>query len=302
MSKFTQLIEQVKKLDKRKIAVAVAEDEEVLAAVRQAQDEQITEAILVGDKAKIVKIAGNHSISLDGFEIIHETDHMAAAIKCCELIRQGQASVIMKGLIDTAKILKAILNKEQGLNSGNLLSHVALLDLETYPKFLIVSDVAINIAPTLKDKVAIIKNAVKVARCVGIEKPLVACCAAVEKVNAESMPATVDAALLSKMCDRGQIPDCIVDGPFALDNAISEESARIKKINSPVAGKADIIIGNDIESTNYLYKALMFLTRAKAGCIVAGAKAPFVLTSRADSHETKFLSIVLAILSSSARG
>jgi len=297
MNNFSQVIEKVRNLQTKKIAVATAEDEEVLAAVRQAQDEKITEAILVGDQTKIKKIAEEHKISLHGFEIIDETDQMAAAFKCCELIRQGQASVIMKGLMDTAKILKAILNKEHGLNAGRLLSHVAVFELETYPKFLTVTYVAINISPTLKEKAQIISNAVQVARSTGIEKPLVACCAAVEKMN-EAMPATVDAALLAKMCDRGQIANCIVDGPLGLDNAVSQDSARIKKINSPVAGNADIILCNDIESGNYLYKALLFLAGARGGSIVAGAKAPIVMTSRADSNETKYLSIVLAVLSS----
>jgi len=301
MTRFKQLIEKIKELEKKKIAVAVAEDEEVMAAVRQAQDEGITEGILVGDTSKIEKIAADKNIPLDGFEIIHETDHMAAALKCCELIRKGRASAIMKGLIDTAKIMKAALNKEQGLNSGNLISHVAILELETYPKFLLLTDCGINIAPNLKEKVELIANAVRVAHSLDIETPLVACCAAVEKVNAQAMPATADAALLAKMCDRGQISGCIVDGPFALDNAISEESARIKKIKSPVAGKADIILGNDIETSNCLYKALLFLAKAKAGCVVAGAKAPIVLTSRADSHETKYLSIVSALLCSEDR-
>lgn len=298
ITNFNQMIEKVRKLQTKKIAVAVAEDEEVLAAVRQAQDEKITEAILVGDRAKIEKIATQHNISLDGFEIIHEPDHMTAAFKCCELIHQGRASVIMKGLIDTAKIMKAVLNKEKGLNSGNLLSHITAFEMPTYHKLLFVTDVAINIAPNLKEKVNIISNAVQVVRSCGIDKPLVACCAAVEKVNADAMPATVDAALLAKMSDRGQIANCIVDGPFGLDNAVSEESARIKKIVSPVAGKADIILCNDIESGNYLYKSLLFLAKAKGGAIVAGAQAPMVLTSRADSHETKYLSIVFAMLSS----
>lgn len=298
MDNFSQVIEKVKKLQTRKrIAVAVAEDEEVLAAVRQAQDENITEAILVGNQSKIKKLAEEHKISLHGFEIIDETDQMAAAFKCCELVRQGQASVIMKGLLDTAKILKAILNKEKGLNVGALLSHVAVFELATYPKLLTVTDAAINISPTLKEKAQIISNAVQVARSTGIEKPLVACCAAVEKMNV-AMPATVDAVLLAKMCNQGQIDNCIVDGPFGLDNAVSKESVRIKKIKSTVAGNADIILCDDIESGNYLYKALLFLAGAKGGCIVAGAKAPIVMTSRADSHETKYLSIVLAMLSS----
>jgi phosphate butyryltransferase len=283
------------------LAVAAAEDEEVLLAVRQAQDEKIAEGILVGDQSKIKSIAEEHKISLDGFEIINEPDQMAAAFKCCELIHQGRAAAIMKGLIDTSKIFKAILNKELGLNTGNLLSHVAVFELETYPKLLFLTDGAINIAPTLKEKAIMISNAVQVARSLGVEKPLVACCAAVEKVNAEGMSATVDAALLAKMCDRGQIANCIVDGPLGLDNAISEESARIKKINSPVAGKADILLFNDIESANFTYKTIVQLCKAgKVGNLIGGSKAPMVISSRADSHEVKYLSIVLAMLTSSA--
>jgi phosphotransacetylase len=168
--------------------------------------------------------------------------------------------------------------------------------MPTYPKLLMITDPGINIAPDVSAKAKIIDNGVKVARALGIEKPLVACCAAVEKVNVEAMPATVDAALLAKMNDRGMITGCIVDGPFGLDNAVSEESARIKKIQSPVAGKADIILCNDIESGNYLYKALVFLAGAKNATTVVGAAAPVILTSRADSHETKYLSIILSLL------
>jgi len=249
-------------------------------------------------KKKIRDVASEHSISLDNFEIIHEPDHLKASLKCCELIRKGEASVIMKGQVDTSKYMKAILNKEKGLGTGKLLSHVAVFEVETYPKLIFVTDAAVNIAPELNEKVTIINNAVQVAKSLKIEKPLVACCTAIEKVNAKAMPATIDAALLAKMSDRGQIKGCIVDGPFGLDNAISMESAEIKKIKSPVAGRADIILCNDIESANYLYKTLIFLAKAKAGAIVTGAAAPVVLTSRADSHETKYLSIVLGLLNS----
>lgn len=296
LKNFEEIKKKVKSGPVQKIAVVVAEDEEVLAAVRQAQDEGLVKAILTGNEASIRDIAKKHNISVDGFEFIHEPDHIKAGALCCKLVREGKANVIMKGLIDTSKFMKSVLNKETGLNKGTLLSHVALYELEHYSKMLIVTDAAINIAPNLDEKVQIINNSVEFAHRLGLETPLVACCAAVEKVNPEKMPATLDAALLAKMCDRGQITGCIVDGPFGLDNAVSEESARIKKVKSPVAGKADVILCNDIESANYLYKALLFLCKSKAGAVVMGASAPIVLTSRADSHETKYLSIVMSAL------
>ncbi|MBF0314667.1 MAG: bifunctional enoyl-CoA hydratase/phosphate acetyltransferase [Oligoflexia bacterium] len=286
----------------KKVVVVSAEDEEVLQALRAAKDEGIADGILIGDDCAIREIASKHHISLDGLEIIHEPSQAKAGELGCTLVREARAQVIMKGLLDTSKFMQAILNKEKGLNSmGNLISHVALFELQSYSKLLLVTDAAINIAPDLQQKSKIISNAVKVAQFLGREKPLVACCCAVEKVNA-GMPATVDAALLSKMSERGQIEgNCIVDGPLAYDNAISEESARIKKISSPVAGKADIILCNDIESANYLYKSLIFSANAAAGAIVMGASAPVVLTSRADSHSNKFLSIVLAVLAADNR-
>lgn len=295
---FEEIKKRVKSLARKKIAIAVAEDEEVLAAIRQAQDEGFGEGILTGDEGLIREVANKNKISLDGFQIIHEPDHLKATEKCCELIRKGEASVIMKGLLDTSKFLKGILNKEKGLNKGKLLSHVAAMELATYPKLLFVTDAAINIAPDLSQKVQILQNSVDVAHMLGIEKPLVACCTAIEKINPTDMPATVDAACLAKMSERGQLRGCVVDGPLAIDNAVSEESARIKKIGGPVAGKADILFCNDIESANYLYKTLIFLAGAKVGAIVAGAAAPIVLTSRSDSHLNKYLSIVLALVSS----
>ena len=297
---FEEIKKKLKSAGCKKIVVVSAEDEEVLAAVRQAQDEGIVSAILTGNENQIKEIAKQHKISLEGFEIINEPDQDKAAALSCSIIREGKASVIMKGLLDTSKYMRAILNKEKGLNSGgNLICHAAAFELPTYPKLLIVTDAAINVAPDLAQKAQMIDNTVAFASSLGIDTPLVACCCAVEKVNHKAMPATIDAALLAKMNDRGQIKGCIVDGPFGLDNAISEESARIKKIKSPVAGKADIILCNDIESANYLYKSLLFLAQAKAGAVVLGASAPIVLTSRADTHETKYLSIVLAALSSS---
>ncbi len=293
---FEEIKKMVKSLPAKTIAIACANDEEVLAAIRDAKDEGLADAILTGDEKEIRRIASEKGISVEDFEIINEPDMSKAATLCCSLVRENKAQVIMKGLIDTSKFMKAVLNKEAGLNKGGLISHVAAFEAPNYPKLLMVTDAAINVAPTLDDKAKIINNSVSFAHALGIETPLVACVAAVEKVNAKAMPATVDAALLAKMSDRNQITGCIVDGPFGLDNAISEESARIKKISSPVAGKADIILCNDIESGNYLYKTLATLVKAKAGACVLGAAAPIVLTSRADSHESKFLSIVLAAL------
>jgi phosphate butyryltransferase len=290
-----EIITRLKQQPVRRIAIAVADEPEVLLAARQAQDEGLTRAILTGDKSSIEKVAAEHDISLADFEIIDEKDHFKAALLCSQLIRDKKASVMVKGLIDTSKYMKAILNKEQGLLTGGLLSHITLIENDRYHKPLFITDVAINIKPTLEQKVLIIQNAVKVARMLGVTMPLVACCCGVEKVNPQAMPETADAAMLAKMSQRGQINDCVVDGPFGLDNAVNAHSAKIKKIGGEVAGNADIILCPDLLSGNFLYKSLMFLSHTRAAAIVAGAAAPIVLTSRADSHETKYMSIALGL-------
>ena len=295
LKSISEIVAALKQKPLSVIAIAAADDAEVLLAARQAQDEGLTRAILTGDKVNIEKVARENNISLDGFEIIDEKDHFKAAQTCTRLIREKRAQVLVKGLIDTSKYLKAILHKEQGLLTGGLLSHITLIENECYHKPLFITDVAINIKPTLEQKVQIIQNAVKVARMLGVVNPLVACCCGVEKVNPEAMPETADAAMLAKMNQRGQITDCIVDGPFGLDNAVNAHSAKIKKIGGEVAGNADIILCPDLLSGNFLYKSLMFLARTRAAAIVAGAAAPVVLTSRADSHETKYLSIALGL-------
>ena len=298
LKNFEEIKEKVKSLETKKIAVVAAENQEVLEAVREATDDGVASAILTGDKNKIIEIAKAHNISLEGMKIIDTPDPLTSAKTCCKLILDKKAHCIMKGLVDTSVLMKAIVDKEHGLNAGKVISLVTTFELKTYHKLLIATDPGITIAPDLKQKVDLINSSVSLAHSIGIETPLVACCTAVEKVNT-AMPATVDAALLAKMNDRGQIKECIVDGPLALDNAINAESAKIKKINSPVAGQADIILCNDIESANYLYKALIFLAGAKSGSVALGAKAPIILTSRADSHETKYNSILMALLHSS---
>ncbi len=281
----------------KRVAVVKAEDEEVFLALDQARKEKIAQGVLVGSKERIKKLAQELNIDLSAYELVEEDDPLRASLLCSQLINQKKADVMMKGLLDTGIFLKGILDRERGLSTGRLLTHVAVFEIPDFPRLLFLTDAAINIAPTLQEKAQIIQNAVDLALCLGIEKPNVACIAAMEKVNPEKMPATADAACLSMMAKRGQIKGALVDGPFGLDNAVSEKSARIKGVESPIAGKADILLCPDIETGNVIYKTLMEFARAKCGAIVLGTKAPVILTSRADSHETKFMSIALGVAS-----
>lgn len=292
---FNEIIEKVKQNDMKKVAVAVAQDEAVLRAVKDAKDNGIADAVLVGNHDEIVSIALKIGMDIKQYEIVDEPDVKKAALKAVELVSSGKADMVMKGLVDTATFLRSVLNKEVGLRTGKLMSHVAIFETEAFDRLLFLTDVAFNMYPELKDKVQIINNAVKVAHAVGIEEPKVAPVCAVEVVN-PNMPATLDAAMLAKMSDRGQIKGCIVDGPLALDIALSEEAAHHKKVTGPVAGKADILLMPNIETGNVMYKTLTYTTHSKNGCLLVGTAAPVVLTSRADSHETKMYSIALAAL------
>ena len=283
-----------------KLAVASAQEASVLEAVVDAYEAGIAEPILVGDPEAIVAAAaearGGLGVDISAFEIVPVRDLYASAAKAVELVKTGVAGFLMKGIIDTAPLLRAVLNKETGINAGHLASHVAVMEVPTYHKLLVITDAAINIAPDLTGFIDIIASAVAVSQALGTKLPKVAILAAVEKVNPEKMPCTVTAAILTQMNRRGQIRNCVVDGPLALDNAISAESARIKKIVSDVAGDADILIVPDIEAGNILYKCLLDLAQAKGAGIVMGAAKPIVLTSRADTAETKLASIALAAL------
>ncbi|EYE87506.1 phosphate butyryltransferase [Fervidicella metallireducens AeB] len=292
---FEQVLEKVKCGNIKKVAVAVAQDEPVLEAIKDAKEKGLADAVLVGDKEKIEEAAKVVGLNLDDFEIIHEPNNALAAKKAVELVSTGKADMVMKGLIDTATFLKAVLDKEKGLRTGKVLSHVAVFEVSALDRILIVTDAAMNIAPDLSTKKQILENAVQVAKAIGFEIPKVAVVGAVEVVNPDMQP-TLDAAALSKMNDRGQIKGCIVDGPLAIDNALSEEAAHHKGIKSPVAGKADIILVPNIETGNVMYKTLTYAANAKNGGILAGAAAPVILTSRADSPESKLFSIALACL------
>ena len=301
MSKnFDDLFSKLKVAEKKTLAVAVAQDEPVLEAVKAAKDKGIADAILVGDKAKIEEVATKIDMDLTEFEIIHEEDVKKAALKAIELVSSGAADMVMKGLVDTATFLRSVLNKEVGLRTGKLMSHVSVFEIEGIDRLILLTDAAFNTYPDLKQKVQIINNSVMVAKACGIENPKVAPICAVEVVNPD-MPATVDAALLSKMSDRGQIKGCIVDGPLALDNALSEEAAHHKGITGPVAGKADILLLPNIDVANVMYKSLTYTAPTKNGGILVGTSAPVILTSRADSFETKVNSIALAALVSEGK-
>jgi len=283
-----------------RIAVAAAQDVSVLEAVSDAWKAGIAEPVLVGSRDAIMKAAAaaceGRGLDISAFEIIQADDLASAAAMAVNLVRTGKADILMKGLLDTSVLLRAAFSKETGIHAGRLASHVAAIESPHYHKLLLVTDAAINISPDLYAFMDIIASAVKVARTLGVECPKVAILAAVEKVNPDKMPCTAMAALLTQMNRRGQIKDCIVDGPLALDNAISAESARIKSIVSEVAGDADILVAPTVEAGNILYKSLLDLGGAKGTGIVMGAAKPIVLTSRADSKETKLASIALASL------
>jgi phosphate butyryltransferase len=285
-----------KKTGPKKVAVAQAEDEEILRALEQARSAGMVEAILVGRQEKTEELASRNGIDLGKFELRQEKDGFSATLGCCDLINRGEAHFLMKGLVGTAQFMKAVLDKKKGLGTGKLLSHVAVFEISTYPKLLMVTDAAINIAPTLMEKAQIIRNAVDVAHSLGTKLPNVACLAAVERVYPDKMPATVDCASLSMMAKRGQIRGAVVDGPFGLDNAVSEESARVKGVNSEMAGKVDVLLCPNVEAGNAIYKTLTAFADARCAAIVAGTKAPVVLASRADSQETKLASIALGVV------
>ena len=294
MSKnFDDLLSRVKESKRKKVSVAVAQDEPVLEAIKAAKEQGIADAILVGDKNKIKEIADSIGMDITQFEVIHEPDVKKAALFAIQLVSSGRADMVMKGLVDTATFLRSVLNKEVGLRTGKVMSHVSVFEIEGFDRLIFLTDAAFNTYPDLKAKVQIVQNSVSVAHACGIECPKVAPVCAVEVVNPD-MPATIDASLLSKMNDRGQIKGCVVDGPLALDNALSEEAAHHKGITGPVAGKADVIMLPNIETANVMYKTLTYTSKSRNGGILVGTSAPVILTSRADSFETKVNSIALA--------
>lgn len=287
------LVELAKSKRKRKIAVAAAGDHHVLEAIANATSVDIIEPILIGDETVIREIAKKINFDLQNIEVINVPDAFEASLEATKMVGKGKAEILMKGLVSSGLLLKAVLNKEFGLRTGSLLSHVALFETPYYHKLLAVTDAAMNVEPSLEDKIDIIKNAVKVFHGLNNPNPKVAIIGSVETINPK-MEATMHAATISMMNYRKQIKGCIIDGPLALDGAISKDAANLKNITSDVAGDADLILAPDINGANILYKALSFLGGATAAAVIMGAKVPIVLTSRGDTEKSKFLSIALA--------
>jgi phosphate butyryltransferase len=289
---FDQLLSFVKSKEKKRLAIASAEGEEIVEAVKRATDEDIIQGVLIGDGERIKDICQKLKFDLNRVEIIDAKVPMLTSQLAVELVKRKKADMLMKGKVSTSTLLKAVLDKEKGLRSGRLLSHVAVVEVENYHKLMLVTDGGMNINPDVNKKVDILKNAIKVANKLGIEKPKVSCLTAVELVNPE-MQETVDAAVLVKMAERGDIGDIIIDGPVAFDLAVDSQAAQMKGIISPVAGDTDIFLVPNIAAGNIFVKALIYLANAKVGGIVVGGGAPIVLLSRSDTAEMKLYSMAL---------
>ncbi len=293
VNNFDDLLNAVRGRQAQKIVIAAAEDTGIIQLVKKATENGIAEFILIGDENKLNELLEVEGLDPTRIEIHHKPDHKQAAEKAVALVVEKRAQVLMKGELHTSVFLKAILNREKGLRTGNLISQITVCEKTEEDGLLLITDCAMNIAPNLDEKKQILENAVTLALGLGCKRPRVAILSAVEVVN-PAIPDTLDAAVLSKMSDRGQIKYAIVDGPLALDSAISIKAARQKKISGEVAGRADIILVPNLQVGNPIHKGLTFFAERKVAASVMGAGAPIVMLSRADSIDTKLRSIALA--------
>jgi phosphate butyryltransferase len=292
---FEQLLDLVKKKEKKVLAIASAEGKEIIQAAKLATDENILFPIFIGDREKIEKICKEIELELNKVEIVNEKDINKTSEIAVELVKKKRADMLMKGKVDTRSLLKAVLDKEKGLRADKLLSHVAVVEVKSYSKLMLVTDGGMNINPDVNNKIEILKNAIDVAHRLGIEKPKISVLAAVETVNPD-MPETVDASVITKMGERGDLGEVIIDGPLAFDIAIDKKSAEIKGVESLVAGETDIFLVPNISAGNIMVKALIYLADAKVGGIIVGGGAPIVLLSRSDSKEAKLYSMALGAM------
>ncbi len=294
IKKLNELESTFDKSTKKRLVVAYGQDPNTIGAIGKAAKEGFVDPILVGDSSVIKNLLKEEGLDESLFEIVHEPDEIKSGKKAVEIIKSGEGDTLMKGLIGTPYFLKAILDKEKGLlKKGDILTHATVLEVPSYHKLMIVSDAAIIPHPTIEQRVLMIKYDIKIANKLGIETPKVALISANEKVS-DKVPSTVDAAIISKMGDRKQIKGAIIDGPLALDVAVSKQAAEIKHLNSPVSGDPDIMIFPEITSANVFYKTCTQLAGGKIAGIVTGADVPIILTSRADTEESKFYSIILS--------
>ena len=297
MSKnFDDLFAKLSQIEKKKVSVAVAQDSEVLLAVKAAKERDIADSVLVGDADEIKKVADEIGMDLSGYEVIDVKDPVEASLTAVKLVHDGEADMYMKGLLDTKLFLKSVLDKEVGLRSGRPLSHVCVFDMKGVDHLLFLTDVAFVPYPSLEDKANIIRNTVEICNACGIENPKVAPLAAIEVVNPK-MPVTVEAEELTAMNERGEITGCIVDGPLSLDLATCPESAMHKgATDRKIVGDADVLLFPDIHAGNLVYKGLVHFAQVRTGNIITGTAAPVVLTSRSDSFEVKVNSLALGAL------
>jgi phosphate butyryltransferase len=292
---FNELLETARAKGPKTVAVAAGHQSEVMLAGLDAEVAGLAEVILVGDGDRIRQIARDENFDISRMEVVDVPRDQEAAWQVMKLVSEGQADIAMKGRVETSDFLRAALSKELGLRTGKLFSHVAAFEIPEFDRLIFISDAGVIVAPNLEQKVEIVQNAILVAHAMEISLPRVAVLAATEVVNPK-IPTTLDAANLSKMADRGQIKGGLVDGPLALDNAISPESARIKGIKSEVAGYADILIAPDIEAGNVLAKAITYFAQGKMAGVVVGARCPLILPSRSDTREAKLVSLALGVI------
>lgn len=301
LKSFKEVIERASKMEGKKIAVAAANDLNTLKTFAIAKDRGLAKGLLVGDADRIEKLAAENGIDLSGQEIYHEQEDAEAARVACDMVRKKQADVLMKGLVKTSTFLKAVLDADRGLRSGKLLSHVFVFEDRLNGKLVLLTDGGINIRPDVEEKAEIIKNAVELYRAMGGEEARVAALAAIENVN-EKMAETVDARKLEDMSKEGALGNCKVQGPLALDNAISKEAAKVKGLEGPVVGSADVLLAPDIASGNLLGKSLLYYGKSANAGTVVGTSAPVIFLSRADDENTKLNSIALCLAVSESLG
>lgn len=292
---FDELVEGARARGPITIAVAAGHDPDVIEALKRAQELNLAHGILVGNGTKIRALAQEGGFHIPDDQIINELDEAAMLRQAIALVREGRAGLLMKGKVSTANLIRAVLDKDSGLRTSRLLSQVIVFQVPGFDRLMIMTDAAINIAPTFSQKAELCRNAMHVAKAIGVEKPNIAALCALEFVNPE-MPATVDAAALSAMNRRGQLPGCYVEGPIALDVPLSKFAADRKNINSPIVENTDIFLAPDIEAGNILYRAILYFAKGESGGIVLGARVPLVLLSRAETPETKVRSIAIGIL------
>jgi len=296
IKKLNEMFDVLKSRPKKRLVAAYAMDDHTICAVNDAVDNGLIDATLIGDPARIAEICKEEKIDINKFKIVEEKDDVKAAALACDLINRGEGDILMKGLLPTDKYMRAILNKERGLCPPNVtLAHVAVIENPNYHKLLVASDCAIIPLPDLKQKQTILKYVTTVSKALGVNCPKVAMVTATEQMSA-GIPACVDAAIIAKMAERGQIKGCMVEGPISLDLACDAETAKIKGMNSPVAGDADCLVFPNLESSNVFYKCCTKFDKSEVGAMLMGAKVPCVLSSRGDTSKTKLYSIAIAAL------